>query len=159
MDKIYRLALFVLFVLILVQFINVFIRTEHMNPMLLNHQYQDWPESGRSRDSIAPPDYDYPTTFYRADKVPEQPLTNPIQTDIGLGCGPKYDWMATIAHSKGADGKYGDMLWAKTSPKMVLRDNCLSCDKAGSESTFREPVGVDEYDNKGLPLGDGYKLL
>ena len=169
-DKLYRLALLVLFILITVQLINILTKntTEHMNPALLNHQFESWPNP-RGRDNIPPPSDGYKTQFYlknniyAADKISHPTLTNPIPIDEDLSCGPQYDWNKTVEHSPGANNTYGDMVWAVTSPKMQLQTNCMSCGDFGPSKKFNDPSGVESsvgaYYSEDVEEQDGYKLM
>lgn len=143
-DKLYRLSLLVLVVLALIQIYNYMYRspvvietTEHMNPSLLTHQIED----------LAPmPDPNNPINFYvKEDRYNADLKLNPKLMDPlapyqeGVKCGPQMDWSTNA--NPGANNVYGDLIWHKTSPKMVLESNCLSC-KQGKQPTYNEPSGV-----------------
>jgi hypothetical protein len=155
-DKLYNLALIALFILVIIQLVNMFSFTfskkEHMDPALLNHQYVDWPEP-RDRNHIPPPQYQEPK-FYEENNIyptSEQPLLlDPLNVKGGIPCGPHFNWM--VPHTAGADGRYDDMLWSKTSPKMILRDNCINCKSNGKNKIFNDS-------ESGLPSMGGDGLL
>jgi hypothetical protein len=156
-EKLYQLALIILFVLVLIQLYNMYFCSnndkEHMNAALLNNQYVDWPGI-HDRNHIPPPQYQEPV-FYKEPIYPkgeEIQLTNPIPIDTDLKCGPQFDWL--VPHSLGANGRYDDMLWAKTSPKMILRQDCLSCKDHSSDSKSSDSDSVS-----GLPSMNGAGLL
>jgi hypothetical protein len=153
-DKLYNLALLALFVLVIIQLVNMFYfkRMEHMDPALLTHQIVDWPGK-HDRNHIPPPQYQEPVFYEENNTYPkgEQPeLTTPIPITGQIKCGPHFNWM--VPQSLGADGRYDDMLWSKTSPKMVLRNDCLTCKQNGKTQVFNDT-------ESGLPSMGGDGLL
>ena len=153
-DKLYNLALIALFILVVIQLVNMFSfpRKEHMDAALLNHQYVDWPKP-HNRNHIPPPQYQKPK-FYEENNIypkSEQPLSiDPLAVNKGIPCGPHYNWL--VPQSAGADGHYDDLLWAKTSPKMILRNDCLTCKQNGGNKIFNDT-------ESGLPSMGGNGLL
>ena len=152
-ENLYTLSLIILFVLVVIQLYNMYFSSnkEHMNAALLNNQYVDWPGI-HDRDHIPAPQYQEPV-FYKEPIYPkgeEIKLTNPIPVDTDLPCGPQFDWL--VPHSLGANGRYDDMLWAKTSPKMILRPDCVNCKDHDSKSSDSDTVS-------GLPSMNGDGLL
>lgn len=149
--QLYKLAIILLFVLIAMQLIDYYYSYEHMDASLLNHQYVDWPKP-YSRNDIPPPQEQVPRFYFENDDVPRNgpvTLTNPIAQPKGIPCGPQYDWMVPMA--TGANGKYDDMLWAKTNPKMILRDDCISCNKHNAGDGYDDgPSGLPSMDGDGL---------
>ena len=152
-DKLYRLSLLVLLVLAVVQIYNYMYRsaavietTEHMNPALLTHQIE----------SIAPkPDPNNPIHYYvkenrfNADLKLNPTLIDPIgDLNEGIKCGPKMDWSTNSM--PGANNVYGDMIWHKTSPKMVLESNCMNCNQNAPSVSFNEPSGIASDLTSGL---------
>lgn len=152
-NKLYNLALLALFILVVIQLVNMFsARNEHMDPALLNHQYVDWPEP-HNRNNIPAPQYQEPKFYIEGDIYPKGEqikLTNPVPVDEDLACGPHFDWL--VPHSTGVNGHYDDMLWAKTSPKMIVREDCLNCKKYGKGKVFDDS-------ESGLPSMNGAGLL
>lgn len=156
-DKLCKLALLVMFILAVMQIYNFFSNSssmmEHMNPALLTHQQVDW----------APEWTDHPTiTYYLKNedrysaKTKLNPkLIDPLVTDPGLPCGPKFDW--SVKMQPGANNVYGDMIWSKASPQMILENNCLNCNHVAKQGPFNEPSGIassltTKFDN-GMVIG------
>jgi hypothetical protein len=155
----YNFALFILVALALIQLYKMYsARKEHMDASLLNHQYVDWPGI-HDRDHIPAPQHQEPV-FYTEDddavRSPDQQLTSPIITDAGLACGPHFDWL--VPQSLGAGNRYDDMLWAKTSPKNILKNGCTNCQKYSEGKVFNDSVsGLPSMNGDGL-LEDNYNL-
>ena len=142
-DKLCGLALLVIFVLAVVQ-IYYYISakptvieekfTEHMNPNLLTHQIENL--ASKPGDPPVIQYYIKENRFAKdADLCPR--LEDTLISDPGLNCGPKMNWQ-TLA-LPGANNVYGDMIWNKTSPKMVLESNCMNCNQSRD---YNGPVGV-----------------
>ena len=151
-DTLYNIALGVLFILILVQLYNMYYKKEHMEGSMVIHQYVDWPGI-HDRNHIPPPQYQEPKFYLDDDDVPRSPnqeLTNPIPVEGDISCGPHFNWL--VPQSLGAGNRYDDMLWAKTSPKNVLKDDCMACKKFSGDKVFDDNVS-------GLPSMGGSGLL
>ena len=176
-DKLYRLALLVMFILALIQIINFFnqkpvvieTKLEHLNPSLLNHQDVDF---SRVPNDELQPNFYYKDNRYAAENKLDPELIDPLRRDPGVNCTPKFDW--DVKANPGANNVYGDMMWHKTSPKMILESNCLSCKQYQPSNVssnvhsshsaphplhdvFNEPSGVassltSTYDN-GMAIG------
>jgi hypothetical protein len=159
-NKLYSLALLVIFILSLMQIINFFNQKqtiieenkEHMNPALLTHQYDSYAPVPSDVKNI---NFYYKNNRFAVENRGEPELIDPLITDPRLGCGPKFDWSTKV--NPGANNVYGDLLWHKTSPKMILEKNCLNCNDFKSNKLFDEPVGMtseltDTYDN-GMVIG------
>ncbi len=149
-DNLYKLALIVLFVLVLIQLINMFSYSnkEHMNASLLNNQYVSWPGI-HDRNHIPPPQPQEPV-FYKEPIYPKgEPITliDPLPIDTDLKCGPQFDWL--VPQSLGANDRYDDILWAKTDPKMILRADCLTC-KDNKSSDSESVSGLPSMNGSGL---------
>lgn len=154
-NKLYNLALIALFILVIIQLVNMFnsSKKEHMDAsLLLNHQYVEWPGQ-HDRDHIPPPQAQEPK-FYEDGNVnvnSEDPtIVDPAYVNNGLPCGPQYNWL--VPQAVGANGKYDDSLWNKTSPKMVLRNDCLNCKNYSGDKVFNDS-------ESGLPSMGGHGLL
>lgn len=143
-DNLYKLALIILFLLVLATVVNMFFYgVEHMDAALLNNQYVDWPGI-HDRDHIPAPQPQEPV-FYKEPVYPKgKPieLTTPIPVETDLPCGPHFDWL--VPQSLGANGRYDDMLWSKTDPKMILRNDCVECKEYGGNDKFDMPAGRDD---------------
>ncbi len=62
-------------------------------------------------------------------------MTGPVSTGIdGI------DW--SVKHECGANGTCGDTLWHYTSPRMILMNNCLTCDQYGKNANYNPPNGM-----------------
>ena len=159
-DKLYRLTLLVMFVLALIQIINFFsskptiieTKYEHMNPSLLTHQIESLAPEPSDEKKI---NFYYKDNRYATENKLDPELVDPLITDPRLTCGPKFDW--SVKGNPGANNVYGDMMWHKESPKMIMEDNCLSCKQFQPEKTFNEPSGIassftSAYDN-GMIIG------
>lgn len=159
-DKLYRLALLVMFILALIQIINFFnqkpviieTKLEHLNPSLLTHQYDDLAPIPSDNKQI---NFYYKDNRYAAENKLDPELLDPLSRNPGVRCGPKFDW--DVKANPGANNVYGDMMWHKTSPKMILESNCLSCKQFQPSNVFNEPSGVassltSTYDN-GMAIG------
>jgi len=141
----YRLALLILFIIAVIQIINVYnkptvIETnyEHMNPALLTHQYENL--ASKPGDNANINFYVKDNNRYSVDKKFNPTLVDPLTTDPGLPCAPQSS--GSIYQTPGANNTYADMIWNKTSPRMVLQDNCLHCNDYKPSSTFNEPSGI-----------------
>jgi len=153
-DKLCRLALIVMFALAFVQIINFFnqkptiieTKLEHLNPSLLTHQVDDWAPEITDKPTIT---YYYKGDRYSKDMKFDPKLIDPLHQDTSLSCGPKFDW--DVNATPGANNVYGDLLWHKTNPKMILESGCLKCSH-GRQSSYDSPSGVaslftSKYDN------------
>jgi hypothetical protein len=152
-DKLYRLSLLVLLVLAVVQIYNYMYKSpaiietkEHMNPALLTHQYEDL---------ASKPDPNNPINYYVKEnrfnaKLKLNPtLLDPIgNKNSGIKCGPKMDW--DTDQIPGANNVYGDLIWHKTSPKMVLESKCMNCNDFSKGNSYNEPSGVASGLTSGL---------
>ena len=152
-DNLYRLSLLVLLILAVIQIYNYMYRppavietTEHMNPALLTHQYESWAPK---------PDPENPIQFYvkenryDSDLKLNPKLQDPLgKLNSGIGCGPKMDWDTNA--NPGANNVYGDLIWHKTSPRMVLESNCMSCKQFAPSKSYNEPSGVASDLTSGL---------
>lgn len=153
-DKLYRLALLVMFTLAVIQIINFFrykpmmdSDLEHMNPSLLTHQVEDWAPEWTDKPTI---NYYYRDNRYSTDMKLKPKLMDPLHLNPGLSCAPQFDW--DVKATPGANNVYGDLIWQKTNPKMVLESNCLHCSHNKRQPALNPPVGVassftTHYDN------------
>lgn len=159
-DKLYRLALLVMFILALIQIINFFnqkpviieTKYEHLNPSLLTHQYESLASEPSDNKEI---NFYYKDNRYSQENKLNPQLLDPLSNDPGLKCGPKFDW--DVKANPGANNVYGDMMWHKESPKMILEDNCISCNQFQPQKSLNEPTGISSsftsaYDN-GMVIG------
>jgi hypothetical protein len=159
-DKLYRLALLVIFILALIQIINFFnqkpviieTKYEHLNPNLLTHQYENLAAKPGDKTEI---DFYYRDNRYSTENKLTPELIDPLKTSPGIKCGPKFDW--DVKSYPGANNVYGDMVWNTHEPRMVLQNNCLSCNQFQPQKSFNEPTGTasaltSAYDN-GMTIG------
>lgn len=160
-DRIYQLALLVIFVLAIILIINylihkpIIIERENMDArQMIGPQYQDW---------IIPPEFYYKNNYYYANKLSQNPnsqptfylkddqffnkknfnqnLLDPLNFDNDQQCGTKLDWNVPL--SPGADGGYTDLMWNYNSPKMALEGNCLNCNHYKPFNLVnKEPSGI-----------------
>ena len=141
-DNFYKLAVLAIFVLVAIQIVNFFYEnpivietTEHMNPALLTHQYENLAQK--------PGDKSVMDFYYRGDRYSSEfkwspTLVDPLSVDRGIKCGPSYDWDVKLI--PGANNVYGDVLWHQTSPRMILDSNCMSCNN--NKKLYNAPKGV-----------------
>lgn len=159
-DKLYRLALLVIFTLAIIQISNFFnqkpilieTKYEHLNPSLLTHQYENLAPIPSDNKKM---DFYYKDNRYSADHQLAPELVDPLGTDTGIKCAPQFDW--DVKSNPGANNVYGDVMWHKQSPKMILEDNCINCKQFQPQKSFNEPSGVassftSSYDN-GMVIG------
>ncbi|QKF94151.1 hypothetical protein QKU48_gp0693 [Fadolivirus algeromassiliense] len=144
-DKLYKLALLVVFILAIIQIYLFFVekpmiieaKYEHMNPSLLTHQYENLAAEPGVKPEI---DYYVKENRYDSEQKYTPKLRDPLSTQPRLGCGPKFDWDVNL--NPGANNTYGDLLWHETSPRMVMNDNCIGCKNFTREKSYNEPTGV-----------------
>lgn len=154
-NNLYKLALIVIFVLAIVQIINIFNnktvviepKTEHMNPSLLTHQYEDLQKEPSNHQKL---NYYYKDNRYSNSNNFNPELIDPLHQDTGLKCAPQFDWDVKL--NPGANNVYGDNVWHTSEPKMVLENNCMSCGQFKKNDSFNEPTGIEsslleKYDN------------
>lgn len=134
-DRLCMLALIVIIVICIVQIYQMYFgaQTEHMNPALLTHQVENL--ASKPGDPVVI-DYYIRGDRFAADTKLCPKLTDPLITDPGLKCGPQMNW-DTLA-LPGANNVYGDLIWHKTSPKMVLENNAMTC----GNQNYNPPRGV-----------------
>lgn len=146
--QLYKIAILLLFILIAMQLIDYYYSYEHMDASLLNHQYVDWPKP-YSRNNIPAPQYQTPR-FYFANDSPlkeKSSFPDPLPTPEGIPCGPQFDWATKM--SGGPDEN--DELWNITNPKMILRNDCISCNKHNAGNGYDDgPTGLPSMDGDGL---------
>ena len=76
-------------------------------------------------------------------KIGLTPMISP-KTDIaGKSCGSMQDFPYRLNQSAGANNTYGDMIWSEMSPRNVLQDNCLNCNKFKPDHMYNDPVGFE----------------
>ncbi len=154
-NNLYKLALLVIFVLVTIQIINIFNqkpviiepKTEHMNPSLLTHQYEDLQKEPSDQPKL---NFYYKDNRYSNDNNFNPQLVDPLHQETGLQCTPQFDW--DIKLNPGANNVYGDNVWHTSEPKMVLENNCMSCGQFQPSDSFNEPTGIEsslleQYDN------------
>lgn len=136
-DRLCMLALIVIIVICVVQIYQMYfgVRTEHMNPALLTHQIEDL--SSKPGDPVVI-NYYMKGDRFAADKKLNPKLEDPLITDPRFKCGPQMNW-DTLA-LPGANNVYGDLIWHKTSPKMVLENNAMTC----GNLNFNPPTGTPD---------------
>lgn len=146
--KLYKLTLIFIFVLIFIQITGFFSspqiieeKNEHMNASLLTHQIEDLAKLPSDNPRIT---YYYKGSRY-GNQNPYLELSDPLARTTGLTCTPQFDWNVNL--SPGANNTYGDILWHKTSPKMILQDNCMSCGQFKKNTALQEPPINEPYDN------------
>lgn len=138
-DNLYRLALLIMFVFAIAQIYYYFnhetimIETEHMDPSIYNmistaSMYEN------------PPQFYLKDNRYAVENKHNPTLVDPLTSDPQLSCAPKFDWQTK--HNPGANGTYGDMMWHKQSPRMILEKNCLNCNQYNPTNDFNEPMGM-----------------
>lgn len=161
-DRLYKLALLVIFVIAIVLIINyltqspIVIERENMdNVQMIMPQLQDW---------VVPPQFYYKNNYYYVNKQKQNPnakpsfyfkderyltdkkfnpkLADPLNFDNDQQCGPKFDWSDPL--NPGANNTYDDLLWNYMSPRMVLQDNCINCQNFKTTTTYNEPTGTTE---------------
>ncbi len=149
--QLYKIAILLLFILIAMQLIDYYYSYEHMDASLLNHQYVDWPKP-YSRNNIPAPQYQTPRFYFENDDVPRKGpvvLMDPLPLPEGIPCGPQFDWATPLA--AGANDKTDDNLWNITNPKMILRNDCISCNKHNAGNGYDDgPTGLPSMDGEGL---------
>ena len=139
MYNFYQIALLVIFIIAIIMIYNSYNKqTEHMNPTLLTHQIEDLAPIPNDKPIIN--FYNKDQNRYSTNKKYNPKLVDPLITNPGLPCAPKNNW--STYQNPGANNTYGDMIWHKSSPRMVLQDNCLHCNNFKPTSTYNEPSGI-----------------
>lgn len=144
-DKLYQLTLLVIFVIAIIQIINLFktnpmvieAKYEHLNPALLTHQVENLAEKPSDNSDIS---FYLKENRYDAANKYNPKLQGVLISDPRLSCGPKFDW--ETKHLPGANNTYGDLVWHQTEPKNVLQQNCLNCNHYMPPKQYNEPVGI-----------------
>lgn len=141
-NNIYKIILLVLFIFAVSQLIRVWnTKYEHLDPALSWHQWANLaplPSDEQRVDFYIKND-----DRYNAENKYDPILVDPLISDPRLPCAEgacKHDWKTY--QEPGANGTYADLLWHQTSPRMVLQDNCLHCDKFKEGTLLNTPDGI-----------------
>lgn len=138
-NTIYKIILLVIFIFAVSQIIRVWnSRYEHMDPALSWHQWANLapiPSDNQRMDWYIKND-----DRYNVENKYDPVLVDPLISDPNLPCAGKHNW-ATY-QVPGANNTYADLLWHQTSPRMVLQDNCLHCDKFNDSTKLNTPDGI-----------------
>ncbi|ARF09528.1 hypothetical protein Indivirus_1_151 [Indivirus ILV1] len=148
-DRLCMLALLVIIVICVVQIYQLYNRSsmkEHMNPALLTHQIEDLTSKPGDPVSI---NYYVKEDRYSKDLKLSPTLIDPLSMNSSLKCGPQMNW--DTLSMPGANNVYGDMIWHKTSPRMVFERNDFSCGNVD----YNSPVGTHDIEPS---CGSGYDL-
>jgi len=139
LNKIYKIILLALFVFAVSQIIRVWnTRNEHLDPALSLHQWANLaplPSDNQRVDFYVKND-----DRYNVENKYDPVLVDPLISDPRLPCAGKHDWKTY--QEPGANGTYSDLLWHQTSPRMVLQDNCLHCNKFNDNTKLNTPDGM-----------------
>lgn len=142
-NKLYMLILLVIIVIAAIQIYNYMYRTENMNPALLTHQVEDL--SSKPGDPVNVNFFVRDSNRFASDNKLCPKLEQILPKVDGIKCGPQFDWNTYAL--PGANNVYGDMIWNRTSPRMILEDNSMQC----TNNSFNAPQGIPE----GIQSTDG----
>lgn len=138
-NKIYKVILIVLFIIAVSQLIRVWNTTyEHLDPALSWHQWANLaplPSDEQRVDFYIKND-----DRYNVENKYDPVLVDPLISDPRLPCAGKHNWKTY--QEPGANNTYADLLWHQTSPRMVLQDNCLHCNKFNDSTQLNTPMGI-----------------
>ena len=144
-NKLYKLSLIVIFVIVVIQIINFYnrkptvieTRFEHMNPALLTHQWENLRPIPSKKSEI---DFYIKGNRYNTKSNNTLKPQGIFGSQTGLSCGPKFDW--STKQLPGPNNTLGDLIWHQTEPKNVLTDNCLHCNNWKQNENYNVPVGT-----------------
>lgn len=144
-NKLYKLSLVVILVIVVVQIINFYNRQplvietkyEHMNPALLTHQWENLRPIPSNKSDI---DFYIKGNRYNTKSNNTLKPQGIFFSKTGLPCGPQFDW--TTKQLPGANNTLGDLVWHQVEPRNVLIDNCLHCKNWKQNENYNVPSGV-----------------
>ncbi len=134
MDQTTKIIVFTIITLVLIAILYRYMyKSEHMNPALLTHQVEDL--SKKPNDSANINFYVRGNRFAADNKLCPN-LQQILPTVEGIKCGPQLNWDTYAL--PGANNVYGDMIWTKVSPRMILEDNSMQC----GNKAYNAPTGI-----------------
>jgi hypothetical protein len=90
-----------------------------------NNRYLDGVNAKNENKSVETP---FSSSQYQYDQPTEKCLNN----------SPAWD----VTYNSGSNNTYGDLLWHKMEPRMILQDNCLNCHNFKQDMKYNPPGGV-----------------